>query len=218
MRIVAIDGPAGAGKSTVARRLAERLQVPYLDTGAMYRAVTYAALRDGLDPTDEPSLVALLESTRIESTPNATIVDGVDVSVDIRSQRINSAVSRVAALSGVRGILRQLQRDWVFGRGGAVVEGRDIGTVVFPDAMLKVFLTASPEVRARRRVAESGGNVDEIAVSIAERDALDSSRADSPLRAGADYIVVDTSSMSIDDVVDDLHQRILESEKRNVRG
>lgn len=216
MRIVAIDGPAGAGKSTVARNLAERLSVPYLDTGAMYRAVTYAALRDGLDPNDETAVVSLLATTRIETNPGATLVDGVDVSTEIRGQRINSAVSHVAAMSGVRVILRQMQRDWVFSRGGGVVEGRDIGTVVFPDATVKVFLTASPEVRARRRVAESGGDVDEIARSIAERDALDSSRADSPLRAGADYVVVDTSTMTIDTVVDDLYRRVIAAEEHRV--
>lgn len=216
MRIVAIDGPAGAGKSTVARNLAERLSVPYLDTGAMYRAVTYAALRDGLDPNDETAVVSLLATTRIETNPGATLVDGVDVSTEIRGQRINSAVSHVAAMSGVRVILRQLQRDWVFARGGGVVEGRDIGTVVFPDATVKVFLTASPEVRARRRVAESGGDVDEIARSIAKRDALDSSRTDSPLRAGADYVVVDTSTMTIDTVVDDLYRRVIAAEEHRV--
>lgn len=216
MRIVAIDGPAGAGKSTVARNLAERLSVPYLDTGAMYRAVTYAALRDGLDPNDETAVVSLLATTRIETNPGATLVDGVDVSTEIRGQRINSAVSHVAAMSGVRVILRQLQRDWVFARGGGVVEGRDIGTVVFPDATVKVFLTASPEVRARRRVAESGGDVDEIARSIAKRDALDSSRTDSPLRAGADYVVVDTSTMTIDTVVDNLYRRVIAAEEHRV--
>ena len=216
MRIVAIDGPAGAGKSTVARNLAERLSVPYLDTGAMYRAVTYAALRDGLDPNDETAVVSLLATTRIETNPGATLVDGVDVSTEIRGQRINSAVSHVAAMSGVRVILRQLQRDWVFARGGGVVEGRDIGTVVFPDATVKVFLTASPEVRARRRVAESGGDVDEIARWIAKRDALDSSRTDSPLRAGADYVVVDTSTMTIDTVVDDLYRRVIAAEEHRV--
>jgi len=216
VRIVAIDGPAGAGKSTVARRLATKLGVPYLDTGAMYRAATYAALRDGLALDDEKSIVDLLARTAIDVGVEMTTVDGDDVTIEIRSARINSAVSRVAALSGVREVLRRTQREWVTARGGAVVEGRDIGTVVFPDALVKVFLTASPEVRAQRRVAESGGDVGEIARSIAERDAIDSTRADSPLRAGDDYVNVDTSGMSIDLVVDDLLRRVIEAEAHRV--
>ena len=202
--IVAIDGPAGAGKSTIARALALRLGVPYLDTGAMYRAVTCAALRHDIDPTDEAAVVALAARAHIEVGPDRVTVDGHDVTVEIRSSEVNAAVSIVAALSGVRSVLREQQRAWVAAKGGAVVEGRDIGTVVFPDATLKVFLTASPQVRAQRRVAQSGGNVDEIARSIAQRDHLDSTRDDSPLRATGEYLVVDTSDLSIDDVVEHL--------------
>lgn len=212
MRVVAIDGPAGAGKSTIARALARRLDVPYLDTGAMYRAVTYAALRDGVDPKNDDAVTRLASMSRIEVGDKSVTVDGVDVTREIRSDRINQAVSHVAAISGVRALLREQQRAWVARHGGGVVEGRDIGTVVFPDATLKVFLTASPEVRARRRVAESGGDVEAIARSIGERDRLDSSRVDSPLTAADGSITVDTSDMSIEEVVENLHGMVIDRE------
>lgn len=212
MRVVAIDGPAGAGKSTIARELARRLGVPYLDTGAMYRAVTHAALRDGIDPSNPDLVTSLAETSRIDVGEDAVTVDGVDVTQEIRSDRINRAVSHVAAISGVRSVLREQQRAWVATRGGGVIEGRDIGTVVFPDATLKVFLTASPEVRARRRVAESGGDIDAIARSIAERDRLDTSRIDSPLMTADGSVSVDTSDMSISDVVEKLLSLVVERE------
>lgn len=212
MRVVAIDGPAGAGKSTIARALARRLGVPYLDTGAMYRAVTHAALRDGVDPANADRVTQLAETSLIDVGDEIVTVDGVDVTREIRSDQINRAVSHVAAISGVRAVLREQQRTWVATHGGGVVEGRDIGTVVFPDATLKVFLTASPEVRARRRVAESGGDVEAIARSIAERDRLDTSRVDSPLMTADGSITVDTSDMSIDDVVEKLHSLVAERE------
>lgn len=212
MRVVAIDGPAGAGKSTIARALARRLGVPYLDTGAMYRAVTHAALRDGVQPNDAGAVTHLAGVSRIDVGEDRVTVDGVDVTREIRSDRINQAVSHVAAISGVRTVLREQQRAWVAAHGGGVVEGRDIGTVVFPDATLKVFLTASPEVRAHRRVAESGGDVEAIARSIAERDRLDSSRVDSPLMTADGSITVDTSDLSIDQVVEKLHGLVVERE------
>ena len=212
MRVVAIDGPAGAGKSTIARALARRLGVPYLDTGAMYRAVTHAALRDGVQPNDVGAVTHLAGVSRIDVGEDRVTVDGVDVTREIRSDRINQAVSHVAAISGVRTVLREQQRKWVAAHGGGVVEGRDIGTVVFPDATLKVFLTASPEVRARRRVAESGGDVEAIARSIAERDRLDSSRVDSPLMTADGSITVDTSDLSIDQVVEKLYGLVVERE------
>ena len=202
--IVAIDGPAGAGKSTVARALAERLGVPYLDTGAMYRAVTCAVLQAGIDPADETAVANLAGRTVVDVGRDHVTVDGADMTAAIRSPEVTAAVSIVAAQSGVRALLREQQRSWVAGRGGAVVEGRDIGTVVFPDATLKVFLTASPRVRAERRVAQSGGDIEEIAHSIAQRDHLDSTRDDSPLRATGEYMVVDTSDLGIDGVVEHL--------------
>jgi cytidylate kinase len=139
-------------------------------------------------------------------------VDGVDVTREIRTDQINHAVSHVAAISGVRTVLRDQQRAWVAAHGGGVVEGRDIGTVVFPDATLKVFLTASPHVRAQRRVAESGGDFDAIARSIAERDRLDSTRIDSPLMTADGSITIDTSNLSIDEVVEKLLSLVAQRE------
>jgi cytidylate kinase len=214
-RVVAIDGPAGAGKSTIARSLARELAVPYLDTGAMYRAVTYAVLRDGLDPRDQEAVVALATRTSVEVGAETIAVDGHDVTALIRQVDVTQAVSFVAAISGVRNLMRDQQRNWVSAHGGGVVEGRDIGTVVFPDATLKVFLTASPRVRAERRVAQTGGDVEEISRMIAERDHLDSTRDDSPLVATKDYVVVDTSDMDIAAVVQHLIALVHQNEVRD---
>ena len=215
MRVVAIDGPAGAGKSTIAKALALRLGVPYLDTGAMYRAVTYAVLRDKLDPSEHAAVGRLAQTMVLTMANGRVAVDGVDVTDTIRGAEVTSAVSIVAAISEVRQVLREQQRDWVRQHGGGVVEGRDIGTVVFPDATLKVYLTASPEVRAQRRVAEAGGDVAAIANSIAERDRLDSTRADSPLYAAADSAWVDTSDLDIDQVVSMLYEKTVTLEESN---
>lgn len=209
MRVVAIDGPAGAGKSTIARALSARLGVPYLDTGAMYRAVAYAALRDRIDLSDNAAIGRIADSMKLTMVEGRVLVDGVDVTNTIRGTEVTACVSIVAAISEVRRAMREQQRDWVRRHGGGVVEGRDIGTVVFPDATLKVYLTASPEIRARRRVAETGGDVEVIARSIAERDRLDSTRADSPLFAAADSAWVDTSDLDIDQVVDVLYEKTL---------
>ena len=201
MRVIAIDGPAGAGKSTVARALARRLGVQYLDTGAMYRAVTWAALRDGVDLADEDAVGGIAERASIEVTLDTVSVDGTDVTRAIRGPEVTAGVSIVAAQSRVRAEMRRRQRRWGEERGGGVIEGRDIGTVVFPDAVAKLFLTASPRTRAERRVKESGGDVDAVESSIRERDRIDSTRADSPLSESSDAIVIDTTDRSIDEVV-----------------
>jgi CMP/dCMP kinase len=200
--IIAIDGPAGAGKSTIARALARRLGVEYLDTGAMYRAVTVAVLRHGAAVDDAERVADLAASTRIEVGDDGVFVDGVDVTAEIRTAAVNASVSAVSANSAVRSVLVARQRAWGDERGGGVIEGRDIGTVVFPDAQLKLYLTASPRVRAERRVAEAGGDVDEIEAAIAARDHYDSNRADSPLREADGSVVVDTTGLDIDEVLD----------------
>ena len=201
INVVAIDGPAGAGKSTIAKELARVLLLPYLDTGAMYRGITCAALRKGIDPGDEAAVAQLAVTTVLDISDEGLLVDGVDATIDIRGASVTRAVSSVAANSDVRRELRERQRIWVAERGGGVVEGRDIATVVFPDARLKVYLTASPLVRAQRRVAQIGGDVEQIARDIAERDYKDSTRLDSPLRESENAIVVDTSDRTIGDVV-----------------
>ncbi len=210
MIVVAIDGPAGAGKSTIARALAQRLGVQYLDTGAMYRAVTCEALREEV-PLDDPEQVGrIARSCDLHVGLDTVSINGRDVTAEIRSPEVTSAVSRVAALSIVRAEMRRRQRAWGESRGGGVIEGRDIGTVVFPDATLKVFLTASPRVRAERRVQQSGGDVDQVEASIAERDRIDSSRPDSPLAESSDSVVVDTSTSTVEEVVDAIIQLLEE--------
>ena len=201
MRVVAIDGPAGAGKSTVARQVAVATGLPFLDTGAMYRCVALVAIRRGVQGDDAVAVADIARTIRIDVRDGVTTLDGVDVSGDIRTPEVNSLVSVIATNSAVREVMREAQRRWAAELGGGVVEGRDIGTVVFPDAAVKVFLTASPEVRARRRVAESGGDVAEVARSIAERDRIDSTRSDSPLRPADGATVVDSSDKPIDEVV-----------------
>ena len=201
MRVVAIDGPAGAGKSTVARLVAVATGLPFLDTGAMYRCVALRCLREGIAAEDSSAVAEVARGVSIDVRDGVTMLDGEDVSADIRTPQVNAVVSIIATNSAVRDVMREAQRRWAQSVGGGVVEGRDIGTVVFPDASLKVFLTASPEVRARRRVAETGGDVEEVARSIAERDRLDTTRSDSPLRAAPGSVTVDSSGRTVDDVV-----------------
>ncbi len=201
MIVVAIDGPAGAGKSTIAKALAAKLGVRYLDTGAMYRAVTFAAMTSGIELSNQDLVAELTRKSKMLLTDETVVINGLDATTAIRSSEVTAAVSTVAANSQVRTELRERQRQWIADHKGGVVEGRDIGSVVFPDATLKVYLTASPIVRAKRRVAQSGGNVDEIAAAIASRDLQDSSRSDSPLTQTDDAITIDTSDRSIDEVV-----------------
>ena len=200
--LIAIDGPAGAGKSTVGHALAARLGLEYLDTGAMYRAVAWGALRRGLAVDDDEAIVALAEAMSLSVSDEGVYVDGHDVTTAIRGPDVTAVVSPMSAIPGVRAELRARQRAWAREHGGGVIEGRDIGTVVFPRATLKLFITASPQTRAERRMRELGGNVDEVAAAIAERDQRDMSRLDGPLRTGGDAVVVDTTGMSISDVVD----------------
>ncbi len=201
-RVVAIDGPAGAGKSTIARTLAEKLGLTYIDTGAMYRAVALRALRDGVTLDDSAALERIAVDAGIEfGAGRRTLFDGEDVSEAIRTPEVASGASKVAAVGPVRVALVAKQRamaDTV----GVVMEGRDIGTVVFPDATVKIFLDADPFERAKRRAAETPGvSVEELARQIAERDARDSGRAESPLVQAPDAVRVDTTGLSIDEVV-----------------
>lgn len=209
MRVIAIDGPSGSGKSTVARTLATRLGLDYLDTGAMYRAVAFAALRRGLDPDDGPSVSALVEDIElVPDGPNVT-VDGVDASIEIRGAEVTSAVSFVARNPAVRTAMVRLQRSWIAEHGGGVVEGRDIGTEVWPEAELKVYLTADLAVRAARRGEEVGrSDTGAVASELVRRDTIDSSRAVSPLTQADDAVVVDTTDCTIDDIVELLLGRL----------
>jgi cytidylate kinase len=209
-RVIAIDGPAGAGKSTIAKALASRLNMKYLDTGAMYRAVTFEAMLRELDLDDQGAITVMAQECDLHVGLDRVIINGHDATQAIRGTEVTGSVSKVAANSGVRTEMRIRQQEWATSHGGGVIEGRDIATVVFPDAVLKVFLTASPEVRAQRRVDQSGGNVAEIAAAIAERDLLDSTRADSPLASSSDSVVVDTSDRAIDDVVDEIEKLFIE--------
>lgn len=201
MQVIAIDGPAGAGKSTVAKHVAAKTGLPYLDTGAMYRCVAHAIQSRSIDLNDADAVGNVARSVRIDINGDKATLDGVDVSAAIRSTEINAIVSVIAAHSPVRDAMRQQQREWVAAHGGGVVEGRDIGTVVFPGANLKIFLTASPLVRAKRRVEQSGGDLELVAAAIAERDHIDSSREDSPLRPSDDSHLVDSSNKQVLDVV-----------------
>ena len=202
-RVIAIDGPAGSGKSTVARAVADRLELEYLDTGAMYRGVAHAVLRRGINPTDRAAVAEVARAVSLDVTRSSCLVDGEDASGAIRGPEVTGAVSAVAANPDVRVEMVARQREWVAELGGGVMEGRDIGSVVFPDAEVKVYLTASPEVRARRRAAEVPGlDVDAVAADIRRRDEADSSRTASPLVTADGAQVLDTSELTVDGVVD----------------
>ena len=215
MIIIAIDGPAGAGKSTIAKALAKNLGLRYLDTGAMYRAVTFAALETGISLEDEAAVSVLAKSCEMSVTEDSVLINEMDATKAIRGPVVTKAVSLVATNSEVRNELRSRQRDWAVQNSGGVIEGRDIGSVVFPDATLKVYLTASPMVRAKRRVAQDGGDVDQIAAEIAERDQRDSTRADSPLTKTTDAVIVDTSDQTIEDVVSHLRKLVNQANSKS---
>lgn len=210
--VVAIDGPSGSGKSTVARGVATELGLHVLDTGAMYRSVTLAALNAGVELTDEAACSAVAEAAQVELEDEAVKLDGNDVSIRIRDPEVTNAVSTVSAHPAVRRVLVARQRAWVERHEGGVVEGRDIGSVVFPEAPVKVFLTASDEERAHRRqrdelAADRSTNVNEVREALARRDRIDSARAASPLRPAEDAIMVDTTGRPVDDVVAEIVAR-----------
>lgn len=207
--LIAIDGPAGAGKSSTAREVAWRLGIPYLDTGALYRAAAWAVLNAGISPEDGEGVAGVIEKVNITFAQTAggirVWVDGVDVTQEIRTPEVNRAVISVCEVPAVRRKLVALQRRWAQ-RGFGVMEGRDIGTVVLPHAGLKIFMTARPEIRALRRGKELGleGNPEALAQlsrEIAERDRRDAERADSPLRKAEDAILLDTSEMTFSEQV-----------------
>ena len=219
-RIVAIDGPAGVGKTTTSKLVARRLQLPHIDTGAMYRAIGLAALRNGIDVRDAAALEKLAADTHIEFVPGdppRVLLEGEDVTHLIRTPEISMAASDVSAIPAVRRVLVRLQQE-LGRRNGGVLEGRDIGTKVFPETPYKFFLTARPEVRARRRYAEliakgQEADYDTVLADALRRDEQDSTRADSPLMYDETYTVVDTSDSSIEEVVQEIVSRTTNDER-----
>ena len=214
---VAVDGPAGTGKSSVSRGLAHTLHARYLDTGAMYRIVTLAVLRAGIDPADQAAVgdaaAAVELSVSYNPDEDRSYLDGEDVSTEIRGDEVTQAVSAVSSVAAVRSRLVELQRAMAQGPGNVVVEGRDFGTVVLPHADVKIFLTASAETRARRRndqnvAAGLPDDYEGVLADVRRRDHLDSTRAVSPLRAASDALVVDTSAMTESEVIAHLLQLV----------
>jgi cytidylate kinase len=219
--VIAVDGPAASGKSTVARRVAAALERLYVDSGALYRGVTHAVLARGIDPADGCAVAGAMPGLRVtffvEEGRVTFRVDGEDVAAAIRRPEINSSVSLVAAVPEVRRQVTQWLRD-MRSHGSLVMEGRDIGTVVFPDARWKFYLDASELERARRRHAEmnTGGAVEDVDRSLRRRDALDSTRKVAPLKTAGDAVVIDTTGLSIDGVVERILQ-VLSSGSREPR-
>jgi CMP/dCMP kinase len=210
--VVAVDGPSGSGKSTVSRRLAQALDASYLDTGAMYRAATWAVLRAGVEVGDHEAVVKVVGDTDIfvgtEPTRQVVTVNGTGVEQAIRGNAVTAAVSAVSAIPGVRQVLVARQKEVISAAGRIVVEGRDIGTVVAPDADLKVYLTASASERARRRSVETASDHAATEADLARRDRLDSTRAADPLRRAPDAIVLDSTEMDINQVVAYLREMV----------
>ena len=220
--VIAIDGPGGVGKSTVTRGVAAALGYEYLDTGSTYRAATLAVLQAGVDPEDADAVLDVARHCVIEYIDGAIHLDGYPVPDAVRSQEVTAAVSMVSAYPEVRALVVEMQRDWVASRGGsAVVEGRDIGTVVFPEAVVKVFLTARPEVRAARRSGDAeaaGKDVDVIAAELEQRDHHDSTREASPLQPADDAEIVDTSDLDAAGVISVVLELVAAARKRQERG
>ncbi|KAA0926275.1 (d)CMP kinase [Rhodococcus sp. IEGM 1401] len=211
--VVAMDGPSGTGKSSVSRRLASALEASYLDTGAMYRVATVWVLRSGVEPTDADAVAKAVAALPLEigkdPLSETVLLDGEDVSGEIRGDAVTKAVSAVSAVPAVRELLVQMQRDLASSSTRIVVEGRDIGTVVLPDADVKVFLTASPEARAERRNKQNieqgrDDDYESVLADVQRRDHADSTRAVSPLRPAEDSVIVDTSELDLDGVIERL--------------
>jgi CMP/dCMP kinase len=201
--VVAIDGPGGVGKSTVSSRVAAALEMAHLDTGAFYRAATLLVLEAGADPADDVAVEGAVTGAVIDQHEGRTTIGERDVSAPIRSDDVTAAVSAVSSHPGLRHRMVDQQRAWVDREGGrAVVEGRDIGSVVFPDAGVKVYLDAHPDTRAARRSGESGGEATSVAEALRRRDELDSTRPASPLVRAPDAHVIDTTHLSVDQVVE----------------
>lgn len=218
---IAIDGPASSGKSTVAKKLAQDLSLIYIDTGAMYRALTWLALKNGIAPSDEKNLIKLLSSHNIhfnqQNSEQSVWIDDIDVTSEIRTKPVNDNVSEVSAHPQVREALVEKQRQ-LSGEYGVVMDGRDIGTVVLPQADVKIFLVASAEERARRRHQENlehqrPSDYEEVLAQLKRRDAYDSSRKHSPLKQADDAIAVDTTDLSIDEVVQKIKSIIAKKSK-----
>jgi len=219
LRVIAIDGPAGSGKSTVARAVADRLGLEYLDTGAMYRSVTFAALRADIEPSDPDAVGALAAALDISVDNGVVTVDGVDASIEIRGPEVTRAVSTVAAHPTVRTELVSRQREWARRRGGGVIEGRDIGSVVFPDALVKVYLTASEDARAGRRAKEvTDLDYETVAADLARRDALDQGRETSPLAAAGDAVAIDTTDRDVAEIVAEVLDLVTQAEAARAKS
>ncbi len=203
--VVTVDGPAGVGKSSVARAVAAALGVPHLDTGAFYRAVTLAVVRSGVDPTDAAEVLAVAAAADLDYADGVMLLGGEPVTEAVRAPEVVALVSAVSAFPELRRVVVARQREWVSRRGGrAVVEGRDIGTVVFPEAPVKIYLVADAAERARRRAGDpeaAGQTVDEIERRLRARDHADSTRAASPLRPAEDAVTIDTTALSLEEVV-----------------
>jgi cytidylate kinase len=214
--VITIDGPGGVGKSTVAGAVAASLELPHLDTGATYRAAALAVLRNGGDPDDPAAVLEALDGAVMTFDIGSVYLDGEDVGREIRSEAATAASSAVAVHPEVRELIVDLQRAWLRDRGGAgVVEGRDIGTVVFPDARVKVYLTASPEVRAARRAKDDeaeGKDVASIVEELRARDHADSTRATSPLKPAVDAVIIDTGNISVEQVTELVMRHVTEAQ------